>query len=329
MSNNFANRALLASGAFAAALAVQNALPAAAAELPRDHITLPETISVDITNGTVTLPLYRGTAHGRAAYYIITEASSAAEATRLRVSFAPSISGTHTQNATGSAGSLAFNGAPDFSPARVYTPSASGFPPAGAAPGAVGDAAYSPFVKLADGTTLDAPIVATGDAADTTTHTDTGDRVLAISADKKTVTILLAQGFFNGSRVVYLSTEASEPQSNVRRTSSPSTRRQHHRKRRLSHLPTVKPAPRTPRHRGSPISHSTATSRTMPRLQTRPQTVRRSTCSRHSTPGHRPRRTPRYGRQVSASGRPPRSRHIGTCSSKASATSLPRRGRAT
>jgi hypothetical protein len=211
MSNNFANRALLASGAFAAALAVQNALPAAAAELPRDHITLPETISVDITNGTVTLPLYRGTAHGRAAYYIITEASSAAEATRLRVSFAPSISGTHTQNATGSAGSLAFNGAPDFSPARVYTPSASGFPPAGAAPGAVGDAAYSPFVKLADGTTLDAPIVATGDAADTTTHTDTGDRVLAISADKKTVTILLAQGFFNGSRVVYLSTEASDP----------------------------------------------------------------------------------------------------------------------
>jgi len=75
----------------------------------------------------------------------------------------------------------------------------------------VGDAAYSPFVTLSDGTTLNAPIVATGAASDTTTHADTGDRVLAISPDKKTVTILLAQGFFNGSHVVYLSTEASDP----------------------------------------------------------------------------------------------------------------------
>jgi hypothetical protein len=211
MSSNFAIRATIASATLAAILALEVAVPAAASELPRSHITLPETISVDITNGTVILPLYHGTAHGKAAYYVITEASGAAEAKRLRVSFAPNITGTHTQTAGGAADALSFEGAPDFSPARVFLPSATGFPPADAKPGAVGDAAYSPFVKLSDGTVLNAPIVATGAASDTATHVDTGDRVLAISADKKQVTILLAQGFFNGSHVVYLSTEASDP----------------------------------------------------------------------------------------------------------------------
>jgi hypothetical protein len=210
MSINLVKPALAAAGVLIASAALQTAI-AGAAELPRSHITLPETIAVDITNGTVTLPLYRGTAHGKDVYYIITEASNKSEAERLRVNFAPAIAAAHAQHATGSAGSLSFEGAPDFSPARVYTPSATGFPPSAAAPGAVGDAAYSPFVKLSDGTTLNAPIVATGDASDTTTHADTGDRVLAISADKKTVTILLAHGFFNGAHVIYLSTEASDP----------------------------------------------------------------------------------------------------------------------
>ena len=193
------------------ALTIAAALPLDAAELSRDHITLPETISVDITNGTVTLPLYHGDAHGKSVYYIVTDASSASAAKRLRVNFAPSIAGTHQQSATGEATSLSFEGAPDFSPSRVYTPSSTGFPPSAAKPGAVADAAYSPFVKLADGTVLNAPIVATGDAADTKTHADTGDRVLAIGPGKKTVTLLLAHGFFNGSHVIYLSTEASDP----------------------------------------------------------------------------------------------------------------------
>jgi hypothetical protein len=159
----------------------------------------------------VTLPLYHGEAHGKSVYYIITDASSESAAKKLRVNFAPSITGTHQQTATGEATSLSFEGAPDFSESRVYTPGSTGFPPAAAKPGATGDADYSPFVKLADGTVLNAPIVATGDAADTTTHTDTGDRVLSIGAGKKTVTLLLAHGFFNGSHVIYLSTEASDP----------------------------------------------------------------------------------------------------------------------
>jgi hypothetical protein len=204
-------RARIFGGAAAGALALHFGSPVAAAELPRGNITLPEAISVDLTANAVTLPLYRGTAHGKAVYYIITEASNAAAAKQLRVSFAPGTAGTHTQGATGDATALSFEGAPDFSPARTYTPSATGFPPTTATPGAIGDAAYSPFVKLADGTVLNAPIVATGDAHDTTTHSDTADRVLAISADKKTVTLLLAHGFFNGSPVVYLSTEASDP----------------------------------------------------------------------------------------------------------------------
>jgi hypothetical protein len=184
MSTATRARALAAHAAIATALVIQLGRPILAAELPRDHITLPEAISVDATTSTVVLPLYRGEAHGTAAYYIVTEASRAAVATALHVSFAPNIAGAYAQVGTGRAKSLGFAGAPDFHPARVYTPSATGFPPAAATPGAVGDASYSPFVKLADGTVLNAPIVATGDARDTTTHTDTSDRDLARQEDR-------------------------------------------------------------------------------------------------------------------------------------------------
>ncbi len=197
--------------AAAAALGLANVATSQATELPRSHITLPEVVSLDITAGTVTLPLYHGHAHGSDVYYIVTKASRANVAKRLGANVAPAIAGTYTQHASGDIHDLRFAGAPDFRATRVFTPGPTGFPPSAASPGAVGDAAYSPFVRLADGTVLNAPIVATGSANDVTTHTDTGDRVVAIANDKKTVTILLAHGFFNGSHVVYLSTEASDP----------------------------------------------------------------------------------------------------------------------
>ena len=183
----------------------------AASELPRDHVVLASALRVDADTNTVVLPLFNGTVSGKAVYYIITESSNQADAAKRGLNYAPHIGAAFTQAATGSEDGLAFAGAPDFSPARTYTPSATGFPPASAAPGAVGDDAYSPFVKLSDGTTLNAPIVATGNGPfDVTTHANTAARVLAIDPAKKTVTLLLAHGFFNGSHVVYLSTEASD-----------------------------------------------------------------------------------------------------------------------
>ncbi|MBV8282764.1 MAG: hypothetical protein JO347_11995 [Candidatus Eremiobacteraeota bacterium] len=183
-----------------------------AAELPRDHIVLKSAIAVDPDRNTVVLPLYRGVAAGKAVYYILADSSDKAQATSLGINYAPTIAAAFAQPGSGAPSALQFAGAPDFSASRVYTPSASGFPPADAKPGSVADDRYSPFVKLPDGTVLDAPIVAAGEAPfDVATHRNTADRVLAIDLNKKTVTILLAHGFFNGSRVVYLSTDASDP----------------------------------------------------------------------------------------------------------------------
>lgn len=186
--------------------------PVNAAELPRDHIVLKSALSVDPQQNTVVLPLYKGTAAGKTVYYILADSSNKTQAQELGLNYAPTIDKAYTQSGSGSPQALTFAGAPAFSSGRIYRPSATGFPPADAKPGSTADDSYSPFVKLPDGTTLDAPIVATGTAPfDVTTHRNTADRVLAIDTDKKTVTILLAHGFFNGARVLYLSTDASDP----------------------------------------------------------------------------------------------------------------------
>jgi hypothetical protein len=194
-----------------AALATPSA-PATAANLATDHVVLKSALSVDPVRNTVVLPLYKGIARGETVYYILADSSNESQANSLGLNYAPSIGQTYTQRGSGTPTALTFSGVPDFTPDRVYTPSKTGFPPAEAKPGTVADDDYSPFVKLADGTTLDAPIVAKGAGPfDITTHKNTADRVLAIDSARHTVTILLARGFFNGSQVLYLSTDASDP----------------------------------------------------------------------------------------------------------------------
>jgi len=193
------------------------ALPAASAPLPRASIVLPSTISVDPEAGTVTLPLHRGTAGGKTVWYIITDSSDRADAQRRGVLFAPllaragSLCDACVQKAVERDGSIAFPGAPDFSPTRVYTPGTAGFPPVAAHPGATASAQYTPLVKIGD-IVINAPVVATGDGTfDVTGHANTQDRVIAIDTAHKTVTLALAKGFALGKRVLYISTEASDP----------------------------------------------------------------------------------------------------------------------
>lgn len=180
------------------------------------QLILKSAISVDHSNHTVTLPLYRGVHDGKAVWYIITDASDASEARKLGVVYAPnlaSIGNAALQHVTKRGDDFEFEGAPDFSGTRSYVVSKTGFPPASATPGSVGDAQYSPFVR-ADGVkgVLNAPIVAVGDADfDVNHHTNTEDRVIAIDPNAKTVTLVLARGFVNGKPVHYLSTEASDP----------------------------------------------------------------------------------------------------------------------
>ena len=189
--------------------------PAVAHPLKRSDIILKSAISVDPDAQTVTLPLHRGIAHGKTVWYIITDASNATIARKFGVTFASSIAqaGPAIQHASRLGGLPSFDGAPDFSATRTYDASTDGFPPKHATPGGVGDALYSPFVRI-DGIAgvLNAPIIATGNGPfDVTTHTNTEDRVLAIDPKRKTVTLLLVKGFHDGKWVGYLSTDASDP----------------------------------------------------------------------------------------------------------------------
>src|SRR6516225_11571663 len=64
--------------------------------LPRDHLTLPSAIQVDLSNETVRLPLYpgiayAGTPHQEKVWYILEDASTQGAAEDLGVNFAPKL----------------------------------------------------------------------------------------------------------------------------------------------------------------------------------------------------------------------------------------------
>jgi hypothetical protein len=194
----------------AATLAVASAAP-----LPRANIVLSSAIAVDLVANTVTLPLHKGSARGGTVWYIITDASDAASASKLGVLYSPLLAsaGPAIATAGGTIGKLSYQGTVDFSPTRILKTDADGNP-TDAHPGSVGDPDYSPLVRIgAGGPVYNAPIVASGDAPhDIDGHTDVLDRVVAINtknADAATVTLVLARGFTNGQPIAYISTDAS------------------------------------------------------------------------------------------------------------------------
>lgn len=163
-------------------------------------------IALDPKNETITLPLFEGrTAAGKATWYVVTDSSSLADASRRGVNFAPrlkNVLGTKAvQKARSVGGVLRFAGTVDFSPERKVVPGDEGFPPAKAEPGAVGDARYSPLVTTGGSVVIDAPQV----------QNDTGrsDSVVSIDTKARRVTLRLLRGFFNGSSILYVRTDAS------------------------------------------------------------------------------------------------------------------------
>src|SRR5712692_3998183 len=207
--------------------------------LPRDHLTEESAIQVDLSTETVRLPLYKGVAYGKTAWFILLDASDAGLAHDLGVNFAPKLaniaiscpacvqtvtldSPTPAQNPFGPA-LVHFQGAPDFSPTRIAVPGPNGFPLASFQPGAVAGPGYSPFIQIAGSPVVyNAPIVATGDGPfDVVHHTNTGDRVLGIHIAPPTsppgqfleswVDMLFVKGFDAGQPIVYLSTDAGQP----------------------------------------------------------------------------------------------------------------------
>jgi hypothetical protein len=207
--------------------------------LPRDHLTEESAIQVDLSTETVRMPLYKGVAYGKAAWFVLLDASDAGLAHDLGVNYAPKLANigigcpacvqtvtietpTPAQNPFGAA-LVHFQGAPDFSPTRIAVPGPNGFPLARFQPGAVAGPGYSPFIRIAGSPVVyNAPIVATGDGPfDIVHHTNTGDRVLGIHIAPPTAPsgqyleswadLLFVKGFDAGQPIVYLSTDAGQP----------------------------------------------------------------------------------------------------------------------
>jgi hypothetical protein len=164
----------------------------------------------------VTFPLRQGTAAGHPVYYVITDASDQQVAQRLGVNFVPKLA-----NAAGSAAvqrsssddptAINVPAGVDFSPARVLVPGATGFPPAAAAPGAVGDAGYSPLVQLPGGVVVNAPQIGDGATTNGADKAHWADKVETVDAATRTVGYAITNGCYEDQSVHYVSFDASNP----------------------------------------------------------------------------------------------------------------------
>ena len=163
--------------------------------------------AVENRDGTATLPLYQGTSRGRPVWYILLDSSDGADADRLGINRASKLSNARgtpaVQRISVVNGLIDFPKTVDFSPQRVVVPGPTGFPPAQAEPGAVGEPGYSPLIQMPDGTIRNATHVAN----------DSGqaDKVKRIDYAKGTVDFFEAAGFANGKAVKYISNDASDP----------------------------------------------------------------------------------------------------------------------
>jgi hypothetical protein len=155
-------------------------------------------------------------------WYIILDAGDRAEAERLGVNFSAKLpnAGDGARNATlREDGTFLFeSGLVDFSPNHVAVAGSKDkpFPPSVAEPGSVGDANYSPLVRV-NGIVYDAPVVAAA-VEDRFINFPNGnpdyslvhDEVIAIDPANRTVTLTLVNGYSFGKPVLYISTDSSD-----------------------------------------------------------------------------------------------------------------------
>src|SRR5215813_9270648 len=163
----------------------------------------------------VTLPLFRGTSHGETVHYVITDSSDRDDAAVRGVNYAPKLAngkGTAAvQIVTVVNGIVDFPTTVDFGPSRMLVPGPTGFPPANAQPGAVGEVGYSPLIQMPDGTVLNAPQIARDANGDgrIDLHTEASDKIVALNTADGLVTYLLTPGFYDNRVVHYASFDSS------------------------------------------------------------------------------------------------------------------------
>ncbi len=96
-----------------------------------------------------------------------------------------------------------FSATVDFSPRHVIVPGSTGFPPALAQPGTVGEPMYSPLIQLPDGAVVHAPQIAN--------ETGPADKRSASIYDRMTVTHVETTGLYDGTPVHDASFDSHSP----------------------------------------------------------------------------------------------------------------------
>jgi hypothetical protein len=184
--------------------------------------------TVDAAHGTITLPLYKGTLKGtkKNIWYILTDVDDQGVAAELGLNYSAKLTFASNAARTGNLdanGNIVFDkGKVNFAPKRNIVPGPTGaeFPPKSFTPGEVGDANYSPFVRIANAANViyNAPMVAFDVDASQINFPDGNvdyskvhDQVVAIDPANMTVTLNLINGFSFGRPVWYLSMDASIP----------------------------------------------------------------------------------------------------------------------
>jgi hypothetical protein len=182
---------------------------------------------MDLNTGVVTLPLYKGHMKGtdKTVWYILTDTSDKGQADALGLNYSAKLEYAATCKAARNGfyandGSVVFEqGTVDFSPVRSVTPgkAPNAFPPTKFQPGSVGDADYSPLVRLG-GVIYNAPVVAfdVEDAdidfcSKAPDYSKVHDKVTRICPKDNTVTLKLSNGFSFSRPIVYISTDSNDP----------------------------------------------------------------------------------------------------------------------
>ena len=188
---------------------------------------------LDVRRATIEIPLYLGhMADGRNVWYILTDTTDKDNADALGLNHAAKLHygnvgrATRVAHLNKDAGLVFDKGTVDFSPDRKLVPGsgANAFPPSVATPGSVGDADYTPFVRIenAGGHVYNAPVVAFDKTAaqiracngKQPDYNLVHDRVAKICPEGNgggTVTIKLTPIFSFAKPSLYMSMEASDP----------------------------------------------------------------------------------------------------------------------
>jgi hypothetical protein len=182
---------------------------------------------VDLVREVVKLPLHRGRlSSGETVWFVLTDVSDFDTSEKMGLTWAPSLSNAKDLASTRVAemdesNNFTFkSGRVDFSQTQMLAAGKAPnfFPPRVARAGSVGDAHYSPLVRLTnrDDMVFNAPIIAFNVGPEKISfcngnpdYSVVTDSVASICADNGTVDLKLRFGFANGKHLRYLSFDAN------------------------------------------------------------------------------------------------------------------------